>query len=110
MQAKDLFDQAVLLDPGEYIEVPAVNPEELNSLRSSLAYQRTKWREAVNPDGDILISRKGQSRLILQKIDSRPPAVKHKLDGSVEVLESPDDVAERERMERMEELQKEEMK
>lgn len=89
MQAKDIFDQAVLLEPGETIVIPTTSPAAMNSLRSALARQRMLWRNAVNPEDDVLIRRVtegGSTKVIIERVDTQPPIIKTKVDGTEEVL------------------------
>ncbi|MHA1481908.1 MAG: hypothetical protein ACTSQA_00535 [Candidatus Heimdallarchaeaceae archaeon] len=54
---KDLFDQAMMLEVGEQLIIPAFNIRHRESIRSTMYKERMKWQKACKTDEDILISR-----------------------------------------------------
>lgn len=97
MSAKDIFDKAITLKPGQTLLVPCHDYKQQESLRVSLAYQRKVFLSSADVAFDILsskVSKNGKPFVSLTKLPRIETGFIVEEDGQVETISlKPDPVS-----------------
>ena len=89
MSAKDIFDRAVMLKPGQTMLVPCHDFKQQESLRVSLAYQRRTFLNSTDVNFDVVASkvqRGGKPFVAVCKLPRIDTALIIEEDGKVETI------------------------
>ena len=85
MKAKDIFDRALTLEPGQHIEVPCYDKNQQDSMRVMLSRERSRLLDK-SPPFDILIRSTTKQEihfLILSKVPRISSIVVVDEDGTI---------------------------
>ena len=84
---KQVFDQALSLEAGEFITLSCSSPQQADSYRTMLHRERSRFREVTGTDDNITVSKiRGTNDLKLEKAPEMPPITITRKNGSVEEI------------------------